>query len=56
MCGPNCQRQAGSEQDIDKAEAESLIAAGFAEPLRSPGVERAVAPRGERAVTRRGKK
>ena len=43
---------AGSEKEVDNAEAQRLFAKGFAEPVKSTGVERAVAPPVERAVTR----
>ena len=50
MSGPNVLRQAGAECEVSDAEAVSLFGAGFAEPVRSAGVERATAPPAERAV------
>lgn len=45
-------RPAGSVCDVSNAEAKRLFEAGFAEPVRSVGVERATAPEAEKAVTR----
>ena len=46
-------RPAGSVCSVPKAEALRLFEAGFAEPVRSVEVERAVAPEAEKAVTRK---
>lgn len=51
MSGPATQFNRGDEVEVDSAEAERLIEAGFAEPVRSVANEKAVKqPASEKAV------